>query len=144
MSNRDKKYTPPKRAPRKSSPGAEALLRATAENEQQRREAPFDGPELPTGRTFAYEWEERLQVVEQRLTTVESGGGSGGGSRTHVHEQASAAAVWTIAHTLATRPDVLVVDGAGQQLIAEVRYPNDSTVTVTHGSPYAGTAYLRA
>lgn len=153
-SNHDKKPAPRKRAaPRAGSAGADALARQGAEESEQRRTevipspVPYDGNELGSGRGFTYEWEFWINRVQQQIDTINASGGGGGGgsgSVTYVHTQSSAAAVWTITHSLGTKPNVLVVDSSGQELLTEVNFLSNSQVTVTHALPYAGTAYLRA
>jgi hypothetical protein len=56
--------------------------------------------------------------------------------------QATAAAVWTIPHTLEFRPNVSVVDSSWRQVFGEVSYPDDSTVQVDFSAAFAGEAYL--
>ncbi len=159
MSNHDKKYTPPKKraTPRKASAGAEALARSdatkAAEVEEQRRgdvipsPVPYDRDELGSGRGLTYEWEYWIEQLQLQITSLQNSGGGGsggGGSAVYVHTQSSATSVWMISHSLGTKPNVLVLDNAGQQLLAEVTFPSNSLVTVTHAAPYAGVAYLRA
>ncbi len=108
------------------------------------------GPgDVATGRGVTYEWEQFMVEVLDRLGTVEDSGGGGGGGQgevsaigTYVHNQTSAAATWTINHGLDTKPVVVVVS-AGALVLAEVAYPNDTTVVITFGRSFAGTAYLR-
>lgn len=59
-----------------------------------------------------------------------------------VHEQATAASVWTVEHYFGVRPavDVVTVDGV---TITDVDHLDDLTVAITFGAPTAGTAYLR-
>lgn len=99
---------------------------------------PYDRDELGSGRGLTYEWEFWIDEVLNQIQTL------GGGVQSFVHDQAVAAAVWNIPHLLGTVPSVVVVDGTGQELHAEVHYPDDENVVVIHGQPYAGTAYLRA
>lgn len=58
-------------------------------------------------------------------------------------EQPVAAAVWTIAHGLNSRPTVTVVGPGDQALIGDVQYVDDNNLTITFGTPTAGVAYLR-
>lgn len=60
----------------------------------------------------------------------------------YTHSQTVADASWTIHHDLPYRPNVTVVDSAGTVLIADVRYLDDTTITVNHSWPTAGYAYL--
>lgn len=105
---------------------------------------PYDGDELGSGRGLTYEWEYWIEQLQLQINNLGGGGGGGSGSVTYVHTQSAAASVWSVTHSLGTKPNVLVVDNAGQQLVCQVDYPSNSTVTLTHGSPYSGVAYLRA
>lgn len=95
--------------------------------------------DLATGRGLTYEWE---FFVDQLFRLVNAGGG-GGGTPTIEFVQSSAASVWTVNHGLSAYPNVLVIDSSGQELLAEVHYPDDQKVVIIHGQPYSGTAYLR-
>lgn len=97
--------------------------------------------DLATGRGLTYEWEFFIDQVFRDLAS--GGGGGGGGSVSFEYDQPSAAATWNVNHGLGGYPNVLVIDGSGQELIAEVHYPDDQTVVIIHGQPYSGTAYLR-
>jgi hypothetical protein len=96
--------------------------------------------DLATGRGLTYEWE---FFVDQLFRLVNAGGGGGGATPTIEFVQSSAAAVWTVNHGLGAYPNVLVIDSSGQELLAEVHYPDDQQVVIVHGQPYSGTAYLR-
>lgn len=106
-----------------------------------------DPTDIATGRGPTYEWEFFVADVQTRLATAEaviaSGGGGGGGGLSYVHTQALPSSSWSINHALATKPAVTVVAVGGQELIAEVHYPDDNTTVIVFGAPYAGTAYLR-
>ncbi len=106
---------------------------------------PYDYDELASGRSFMYEWEHWVDKIQHQVDSLIANGGSGGGGgASYVHTQSTATSQWTINHYLNTKPGVTVVDNSGQELLAELHYPNNSTVLVTHGSPYSGVAYLRA
>lgn len=94
--------------------------------------------DLGSGRTFKYEWEQYIVDIYQELANA-----GGGGVPTYQFVQATPAATWTINHGLSDYPTVLVLDGSGQELWAEIHYPDDQTVVISHGQPIAGTAYLR-
>lgn len=55
--------------------------------------------------------------------------------------QAIPSSVWTIQHTLGYEPNVSIIVG-GEEVDAEVDYPNISVVVITFGIPVAGTARL--
>ena len=59
-----------------------------------------------------------------------------------VHEQAVPASVWTIDHHIGAPPAVTVLV-AGQPVDAEVLHTGAESLTITFGSPTAGTALLR-
>lgn len=61
---------------------------------------------------------------------------------TYVHDQASAAATWTIPHGLGKFPSVTVVDSTGRVVIGGVSYTDRDTVEVSFRAAFAGTAYL--
>lgn len=93
--------------------------------------------DLATGRGLTYEWEFFVDQLFQDMA------GAGIGPQTFVYDQTAPAAVWTINHGMSQFPSVLLVDGSGQEMIAEIHYPDNQTTVVIHGQPYAGTAYLR-
>lgn len=59
-----------------------------------------------------------------------------------VYNQTTALATWTINHVLGRYPAVTVIDVNGFAIIADVEYPNISTVVITHAFPLAGKALL--
>lgn len=61
---------------------------------------------------------------------------------TFIHEQAVAAATWTVEHHFGTEPTVQVVIGT-QAALTAVDHPDDETTVLTFNPPQAGTAYLR-
>lgn len=90
------------------------------------------------GRGFKYQWEDTVIELERQIQDVAAGGGV-----SYVHQQTVPAATWVIDHHLGLIPNIVILDGSGQQMIAEVRFPSDQTCVVVHSAPYAGTAYLR-
>lgn len=93
--------------------------------------------DLATGRGLTYEWEFFVDQIFQQLADA------GLGPQTYVFNQSAAASVWTVTHGLTAYPTVLLVDDFGQEMHAEVHYPDDQKVVIIHGQPYSGTAYLR-
>lgn len=69
-------------------------------------------------------------------------GGGGGGPETYEYVQAVPAQQWTIPHTLGGLPQVEVLNAQGQEINATVLRPDDFTVIIRFGKPYAGTAIL--
>ena len=61
---------------------------------------------------------------------------------TYIHEQGVASATWTINHNLNKFPAVSVVDSAGNEIVAEVSYPDKNTCIVTMVGASKGKAYL--
>lgn len=52
--------------------------------------------------------------------------------------------VWVVIHPLETKPVVTTVDQNGEEIIGDVAFPDNSTVIITFGLPFAGTARLKA
>ena len=59
-----------------------------------------------------------------------------------IHEQTSAASVWTVDHHFGVEPSVTVVVN-GQVIQASVAHPDEETTTITFGAPATGIAHLR-
>lgn len=139
LTNRDR--VPPKRKPTARSPKAvpEQKLAAVAEPGVSRFAAAntLTRSDLGSGRGLVYEWEFFVDALFQQLQSA------GAGPQVFVYNQGAAASVWTVNHSMGTKPSVLVVDASGQELLAEVHYPDDQTTVIVHGQPYSGTAYLR-
>lgn len=77
------------------------------------------------------------------MNFVPPGGSStGGGDKTYVHIQSSAASVWIVTHNLNKYPSVTVVDSAGSVVVGEVVYNNTNKVTITFIGSFSGKAYL--
>ena len=60
----------------------------------------------------------------------------------YVHTQAAPSSTWNVTHDLGGRPSVTVVDSAGTVVIGEIRYNNDTSVTILFTAPFSGYAYL--
>ena len=67
---------------------------------------------------------------------------SSGTSTTFTWTQSIALSVWTIPHNLNKFPSVTVVDTLGNLIYPDVSYVDSNTVQITHGSAFAGKAYL--
>lgn len=61
---------------------------------------------------------------------------------TYIHDQATAASVWTIVHNLGKYPSVSVVDTGGNLVCGNVEYVDDDTCVVKFNAAFKGTAYL--
>lgn len=60
----------------------------------------------------------------------------------YVHKQNVSAASWTITHNLGKKPAVTVVDSADRNVVGQVQYINDNSLTITFKSAFKGEAYL--
>jgi hypothetical protein len=58
------------------------------------------------------------------------------------HTQGAASASWTINHNLGFKPNVTVVDSAGNIVEGEITYTNSNSLTVSFQSAFSGYAYL--
>lgn len=63
-------------------------------------------------------------------------------SNTYVHEQTTAASVWTITHSLGRYPSVTVVDSGGSVVVGDVQYIDQNKIILTFQGAFSGTAYL--
>lgn len=82
------------------------------------------------------------EEVELGITGTGGGGGGGGGTPAYVHNQAVAAVTWVIDHPLGFRPNVTVVDSAGETVEGEVIYTDTDTITLHFSAAFSGIAYL--
>jgi hypothetical protein len=58
------------------------------------------------------------------------------------HNQGSASNSWTITHNLGFKPNVTVIDSAGNIVEGEIAYTNSNSLTVSFASAFSGKAYL--
>ena len=58
------------------------------------------------------------------------------------HMQGSASNSWTITHNLGFKPNVTVIDSAGNIVEGEIAYTNTNSLTVSFQSAFSGTAYI--
>lgn len=96
------------------------------------------GPE----RRALFDLQRRMSAAE---TAIEEGGGGGPGPSVplgYVHTQATASVLWTIPHGLTFRPNVAIVDSAGDEVEGDVKYVSATTITVSFSAPFTGYAYL--
>ena len=68
--------------------------------------------------------------------------GPPGGDLNHVHEQAVAAATWTVNHGLGKFPSVTVVDSAGEECEGEVQHTSASQCVLIFSAAFSGRAFL--
>jgi hypothetical protein len=58
-----------------------------------------------------------------------------------VFEQAIPAAQWVIVHGLGKPPMLIVLDSTGRTVEGDIRYDGTTSVTISFGAAFAGTAY---
>ncbi|MFT3664635.1 phage portal protein [Piscinibacter sp.] len=76
-------------------------------------------------------------VVVQKVN-----GPGGSGTAAYRHVQSTASDTWTIHHNLGMRPNVTVINSAGDEVEGDSDYPNENTVVLTFGAAFSGEAYL--
>ncbi len=81
-------------------------------------------------------------IPSRLLNPADRGGAGGGGARVYDHAQPTAASTWTIPHFLGGYPPVVALDAAGNQVHAEVHYPDDNHVVLKWGRARSGYAHL--
>ena len=64
------------------------------------------------------------------------------GRVSYEHMQGSASNSWTINHNLGFKPNVTVIDSAGNIVEGEIAYTNTNSLTVSFQSAFSGNAYL--
>lgn len=80
--------------------------------------------------------------VEAILAELAAAVAAVAGGTTYTHDQAVAAATWTVAHGLGRYPSVTVVDSAGTMVFGEVNYLDANTVQLDFSTAFSGKAYL--
>ena len=60
----------------------------------------------------------------------------------YAHMQGSASNSWAITHNLGFKPNVTVIDSAGNIVEGEIAYTNSNSLTVSFQSAFSGNAYL--
>ena len=60
----------------------------------------------------------------------------------YAHTQGSASSSWVITHNLGFKPNVTVVDSAGNIVEGEIAYTNSNSLTVSFASAFSGNAYI--
>ena len=58
------------------------------------------------------------------------------------HMQGAASSSWSITHNLGFKPNVTVIDSAGNIVEGEIAYTNSNSLTVSFQSAFSGYAYL--
>ena len=58
------------------------------------------------------------------------------------HMQGAASSSWAITHNLGFKPNVTVIDSAGNIVEGEIAYTNSNSLTVSFQSAFSGNAYL--
>lgn len=64
------------------------------------------------------------------------------GRVSYEHMQGAANNSWTITHNLGFKPNVTVIDSAGNIVEGEIAYTNTNSLTVSFQSAFSGNAYL--
>lgn len=67
---------------------------------------------------------------------------SAGGDSRYTHDQATAAATWSITHGLNKYPSVTVVDSAGTVCFGRIQFSSANSLTVSFNAAFSGKAYL--
>ena len=60
----------------------------------------------------------------------------------YVHDQPVASTTWTIIHNLNKKPSVRIEDLLKNDIMGEIDYTDNNTVTIQFAIPVAGSAYL--
>jgi hypothetical protein len=58
------------------------------------------------------------------------------------HDQGAASNSWIVTHNLGFKPNVTVIDSAGNIVEGEITYTNSNSLTVSFASAFSGKAYL--
>ena len=64
------------------------------------------------------------------------------GRASYEHMQGAASSSWSITHNLGFKPNVTVIDSAGNIVEGEIAYTNSNSLTVSFQSAFSGNAYL--
>jgi hypothetical protein len=64
------------------------------------------------------------------------------GRVSYEHMQGAANSSWSITHNLGFKPNVTVIDSAGNIVEGEIAYTNSNSLTVSFQSAFSGNAYL--
>lgn len=70
------------------------------------------------------------------------GSGSGGSDQSLTFTQSSASATWNIVHNFGRYPAVMVVDSAGDLILADVSFPSANNIIIRFSAATTGSAYL--
>ena len=62
--------------------------------------------------------------------------------KNYVHNQGSAATIWTIAHNLDKFPSPVVVDSGGNEIEGDVKHIDKNNLTITFSTAFTGAAYI--
>jgi hypothetical protein len=76
------------------------------------------------------------------ITSPGPQGAPGSAGVFYVHQQPTAASVWTINHNLNAEPTAVVLDSAGTQCEGTFSYPSRQVMIITFTAPFTGTAYV--
>lgn len=76
------------------------------------------------------------EAIALKLYSVNSG------DKTFTHYQTTAATIWNVTHNLGKKPSVSVVTSADAEVVGQVDYVDDSSLTITFKNAFKGKAYL--
>jgi hypothetical protein len=60
----------------------------------------------------------------------------------YIHTQALPSATWTIVHGMSFRPNVTVIDSAGDEVEGDISYVDANTLVLHFSGGFSGVAYL--
>lgn len=60
----------------------------------------------------------------------------------YIHDQSTPSASWTVLHNLGKFPSVTIVDTANSEIIGEVNFVNNNTLTISFSASFSGKAYI--
>lgn len=71
----------------------------------------------------------------------DGGGGGGSGDKNYVYTQTTPSALWTVNHGLDKRCSVQIVDENFKEIIGEITWVNNNTITVEFNTAIIGYVY---
>lgn len=83
-----------------------------------------------------------IEALIKRLDVLETATLEDEKDLNYVHDQPVASTTWTIIHNLNKKPSVRLEDLLKNDIIGEIDYTDNNTVTIQFAIPVAGSAYL--
>ena len=65
-----------------------------------------------------------------------------GTDKHYTHNQITSSNVWKITHNLGKYPSINVLDSAGNNVIGEIEYIDENSITINFSAEFTGKAYL--